>query len=151
MGTKRGRYVKRSGDIICEQIALGHTLKYAIETLGYLAPSIPQFWKWIDNYPEFREQYERARQLAADVQADKVLELSQEVLEKPRNANAFKVAIDVLKWQAEVRNTERYGKRQAIQVKREKLDPAKLRAEIKRLESELGVAEKKVTPLKSVG
>lgn len=148
-GVKRGHYIKRTGDLICEQIALGKTLQQALDHVGYLAPSPARFWVWLENHPEFREQYERARQLAADMHADKVQELAEQVLRDPKASGAYKVAADIWRWQAEVRNSGKYGKR--IEPKRSKpMDPAKLREEIKRLEKELGVAESKVVPLKVV-
>ena len=146
---KRGGYVKRTGDLICEQIAIGKTLQQALDVVGYLAPSIPSFWKWLSEHPEFREKYDKARQMAADMLADKLQELGEEVIKNPRAAPAYQVAIRQLQWSAEVRNPAKYGKnKESKQTKT--MDPGKLRQEIKRLEKELGVAESKVVPLKVV-
>ena len=150
MPNKRAaHYVVRIADQICEQIAIGKTLKQALAIVGYLAPNINAVYKWLDIHPEFREKYERARQLQADIHADDMLELGQEAIRDPKAAAGFKVAADILKWQAEVRNKVRYGK--AIEENNKKaLDPAKIREEIKRLEHELGIVEAKVVPLKVV-
>lgn len=149
--TKRpAHYTVRLANDLCEQIAQGKTLEQALKFVGFLAPSIPTVYKWLDIYPDFREKYERARQLQADVHADKMLEMSQLVIEKPTAAAAYRVATDILKWQAEVRNRGKYGSKSDDAGKNKPLDPAKLRAEIKRLEQELGVAESKVKPLKIV-
>lgn len=145
----RAHYVPRIANEICELVAVGKTLKQALEQVGYLAPSLNTVYKWLDQFPEFREKYERARQLQADVHADDMLELGQRAATDPKAAPGLKVAADILKWQAEVRNKTRYGK--AIEENNKKpMDPAKIREEIKRLETELGIVEAKVVPLKVV-
>lgn len=152
--TKRAaHYAPRIAKDICREIALGRTLQEALVKVGYLAPTATTFWRWIDEHPDFRDMYERARSLQADTHADRMLELSREVIERPTLAAAYRVAIDVLKWQAEVRNRSKYGSKGDDDSAKRPLDPAKLRTEIKRLEAELGVAEKqgvKVVKLKPV-
>jgi hypothetical protein len=149
--TKRAaHYVARIGNDICMHIAMGKTLNEALDAVGYLAPTLPTVWRWIDQHADFREKYERARSLQADSHADKVLELGAEVLTKPTNAAAYRVAIEVLRWNAEIRNRAKYSAKADDPKDRTPMDPTKLRAEIKRLENELGVAESKVQPLRKV-
>jgi hypothetical protein len=137
-----GHYVRRTGNMICEEIALGATLAEAIEKVGYLAPSERQFWKWIDQNEEFRQQYERARLLQADKLADEHLGLAKKALTvDAKQAPKFKVASDIYKWQAEVRNRGKFGSK-AEPMQRKDLKPEEIKAEIKRLEKELGVVEK---------
>lgn len=148
--TKRAaHYTPRIGKMICAEVAMGHTLKEALERVGYLAPSMSTVWRWLDEHPDFRDSYERARQLQADTDADEMRVLGKEVRSKPTLATAYRVAIDVLKWQAETRNRAKYGSRgEDPNSNRKPLNPTQLRAEIKRLEEELGVQESKVVPLK---
>jgi hypothetical protein len=150
MGRRAAHYTARVAKDICQYIALGMTLQQALKEIGYLAPTPAAVWRWMDEHADFREMYERARQLQADQYADKMLEMGQEVIDRPSNAAAYRVAIDVLKWQAEVRNRAKYGSKVDESGKNKPLDPAKLRTEIKRLEQELGVAESKVVPMKAV-
>ena len=153
MSRRPGHYVKRTGDMICEEIALGSTLDEALKKVGYLAPSERQFWKWLELHEEFRQQYERARQMQADKLADEHLKIAREVkMMDGKQAPKFKVAADVLKWQAEVRNRGKYGSRAEPLTKKE-LKPDEIKAEIARLEKELGIAQKsgaEVVPLKAV-
>lgn len=137
MGGRKARYNTRIAKRICEHIALGATLQDALakEPLG---PSVPMFWRWLDEYPEFLEMYERARQLQTDLISDTIMAMAQEVLLKPKFAPAYKVAADILKWQAEVKHPERYGSKVTIQHKKV-LDPTAMRKEIKQLEKELGL------------
>lgn len=149
MTRRAAHYATRIAKDICRHIAMGSTLKEALEKVGYLAPSMPTVWRWLDEHADFRDMYERARMLQADTDADRMRELAIECVGKPTAASAYRVAIDVLKWQAEVRNQAKYGSAKDAAKVKTPMDPAKLRQEIKRLESELGVAERsKVIPLK---
>lgn len=137
MGGRRAHYTTRLAKRLCEHIALGATLKRALEKEP-LAPSVPLFWRWLDEYPEFNAMYERARVLQADLMADSIIEMAENVLKTPKFAPAYKVAADILKWQAEVRNPARYG--QKVQIANiTPLDPMKIRREIVQLEQELGL------------
>lgn len=149
--TKRAaHYNPRIAREICEAIVEGDTLEEALARIGFLAPNIITVYRWLDIYPEFKDKYELARTLQADQHADRMLTMSREVLSKPTQSTAYRVAVDILKWQAEIRNPGKYGKKIDESGKKKPMDPAKLRAEIKRLEAELGVAEKKVVPFKTV-
>lgn len=149
--TKRAaHYNPRIAREICEAIASGDTLEDALQKIGYLAPHIVTVYRWLELYPEFKDKYETARALQADVHADRMLTMSREVLSKPTQSTAYRVAVDILKWQAAIRNPRKYGKVIDDTAGKKPMDPAKLRAEIKRLEQELGVAEKKVVPLRTV-
>lgn len=147
-----GHYVKRTGNLICEEIALGATLAEALEKVGYLAPSERQFWKWLELHEDFRLQYERARQMQADKLADDHLSLARKVLLlDAKQAPKFKTAADILRWQAEVRNRGKYSQKAEAPAKAP-MKPEDIKAEIKRLEKELGVNQtgENVTPIHSV-
>lgn len=137
MGNRRARYNTRIAKRLCEHIALGATLEKALakEPLG---PSIPLFWRWLDEYPEFREMYERARALQADLLSDTIMSMAEAVLKQPKFAPAYRVAADILKWQAEINNPARYGTKTVVEHKMT-LDPVKMKREIAQLEKELGL------------
>lgn len=138
MTRRSGHYTPRTGSLICEQIALGKTLNEALKIVGYLAPSIPTFWRWIDEHDDFRERYERARMLQADTHADRMLEMAAEVVAKPSAAAAYRVACDILKWQASIRNRRVYGDKSTEEAKKP-MNAAEIKKEITRLENELGI------------
>lgn len=145
MGGRRAHYTTRIAKRLCEHIALGDTLKTALEREP-LAPTVPMFWRWLEEYPEFREMYERARLLQTELISDTILSMAKEVLEKPKFAPAYRVAADILRWQAEVKNPLRYG--QKTQVEHHHiLDPLKIAKEIKQLEKELGLLGEVDAPL----
>lgn len=146
MTRRAGHYIKRTGDMICERIALGDTLEEAFESIGYLAPSEKQFWKWIDQNDAFREQYDRARQMQADKLADQHLKLARDVLlVDGKQAPKFKVASDILKWQAEVRNRSKYSDK-VPPKQNAPLNAEQIKAEIARLEKALGVNKEDPEP-----
>lgn len=136
-----GHYTSRRGRIICEQIAMGKTLEEALDVVGFDAPTITQFFTWLDTYPDYREKYERARMLAADMDADHIKKLAKQVVGKQASVTGgYRVAIDALKWQAEMRNRSKYGNK-APEAPKMPMDPKQIREEIKRLEKELGMVE----------
>jgi len=122
-------------------IALGSTLEGALKKVGYLAPSMTQVWRWLDEHEEFRVKYERARQLQADTLADKSLDITNEVLKNPKDVAAYRLAMDIFKWHSEIRNPKTYNKALKSEEKSAPLDAVKIKSEIKRLEAELGIVE----------
>lgn len=139
MTKRRSHYTPRIAADICVKIAMGATLKEALAETGTLAPTIETCWRWLDEIPEFKEQYERARQMQADIHADEMLQMSRDVIKTPSKAAAIKVACDILKWQAEIRNSKKYGSKVQHELTKPVMSPEDLRAEIKALEAELGV------------
>ena|SRR5688572_9940226 len=138
MGGRKAHYTTRIAKRLCEHIALGATVAEALQREP-LAPTVPTFWRWLDEYPEFQEMYQRARKLQADLAADTILTMAKNVLENPRFAPAYKVASDILRWHAEMNNPQRYSPKMVVEHKSTPLDPTKLKGEIKQLEKELGM------------
>ena len=139
VGKRAAHYTNRIANDICEGIVMGKSLQEALNDIGFLAPNIVTVYKWLDLYPEFREKYERARQLQADLQADSMLEMSRSVIKEPKAATAYRVAVDILKWQAAVRNPGKYGKTIDESGKNKPLDPAKLQLKGKSAEELAGI------------
>lgn len=123
---------------VCERIAAGMTLNDALRE-DPKAPDRRTWMIWLIDHPEIKQMYEQAREMAADAHADKLLMLAEKAENKPKDAPGIKVAADILKWQAEVKNPDRYGKRLDISNRKPPTDPDKIRAEIARLEKELGI------------
>lgn len=139
MSKRRAHYCVRIANDICTHIAMGHTLDEALKKVGHLAPSIPLFWRWLDEYPDFKDKYERARQMQADMHADTMLGMVGKVMGNPSLAPAVRVAVDILKWQAEIRDAAKYGKKMELTERKQKLNVAELRKEVQQLSEELGI------------
>lgn len=147
MSRKSGHYVVRIANDICQHIALGETLEGALKKIGYLAPSMPTVWRWMAEHEDFKDRMDMARQMQADTLADKTLDMVKDVLKDPKSAPAYRVAVDILRWHAGIRNGKTYNPQTNDNQKAPPLDANKIKAEIKRLEKELGVQENKVVKL----
>ena len=135
---RAAHYTVRIAKRICEHIAMGETIKKAL-AMEPLGPSLRLFWRWMDEFPEFKEQYERALQFQANMHADRILEMATDVVATPSKAGAYKVASDILKWCAEIRDPKKYGQKVQHELKAPPLKAEDLKNEIKRLEEELGI------------
>ena len=138
MSKRRAHYCVRIANSICEHIALGNSLRQALEKTGPLAPAMATLWRWLDEFPEFRVKYDRARQMQGDMLADEMLEMAQEVIKRPALASAIRVAADILQWQAGIRDSK-YNSKTVREETKKIMPPDELRKEIKRLEAEIGV------------
>lgn len=141
MSGSKGRhthYNLRIANRICEHIASGRSLKEALAKEP-LSPSVTMIFRWLDSYPAFREKYERARLMQADVHADTMMEMAEEVLKNPQKASAYRVASDILQWQASMRNPKVYGSKVTVENKAPAMNAAQVKAEIAALEKELNV------------
>jgi hypothetical protein len=67
------------------------------------------FRRWCEGRAELRAALARAREIAADTLADRHLHLAQVALETPRMSDAVRVAAEILRWQASIRNRATYG------------------------------------------
>lgn len=108
-------YTPETANEICRLIAGGTTLIAITGAKGAMAmPGMPDYstvMRWLDKWPEFRDNYARARDKQADFYADEVADLGRQVLVNPKDSNAYRVAGDLLKWQAMIRAPRRYSER----------------------------------------
>lgn len=68
------KYTKQLAAKICEQLSLGRSLRSVCKSDDM--PSISSVFNWFDIYPEFVEQYERAKQESADSYADEIVDIA---------------------------------------------------------------------------
>jgi hypothetical protein len=88
---------------ICDMIESGMTLN-AICALPDV-PSIPTVYKWLDNHPDFFQDYARARSKQADTFADMVMTEAF----NSHDAQIGRLRIDALKWTASKLAPKKYG------------------------------------------
>jgi len=67
-------YTQFLGDIICERIASGESLRAICSEPDF--PTMPTVFKWLDTTPGFVEQYVRAREVQAETLAYQALEIA---------------------------------------------------------------------------
>lgn len=119
-------YTPAKGALLCEQIAAGKTLRE-------LKVPTSTVMRWVNEHPEFREQYTRARELQADAWFDEAIDKARKATRE--DAHAVRVLIDTLKWAAGKRAPKRYGDRSVVEHTGGEGDPIKL--ELRRKVEEL--------------
>ena len=107
-------------DEICDRLARGESLRAicADESSGWL-PSMTTVFRWLNESPEFREQYARAREAQAEGCADEIVAIAdgkdefQSVKEDGqvtvRDHNRDRLRIDARKWVAAKLLPKKYG------------------------------------------
>jgi len=58
---------------------------------------------------DLSQLYRQARENRASIHAERIADLSEEVLKNPKDANAFKISIDSKKWLASVMDRQTFG------------------------------------------
>lgn len=103
-------YNTKIADLFCSRIALGDSLRKVVKDDDM--PSHTTIYNWFGVYPEFIEQYARAKQDSADSRADQIEEIAEKVLEGEYEPQAARVAIDAFKWTSGKHKPKKYGDRQ---------------------------------------
>lgn len=76
---KMGRpseFTQDVADRICQELALGYSLRTVCEPEDM--PSIQTIFNWFRSYPDFLEQYTRAKQESADAMAEEILDIADD-------------------------------------------------------------------------
>ncbi len=120
MSNKVGRpseYRQEIADKICEELALGKSLRTVCSSEE--TPSIATVFKWMRDYPEFLNQYARAKEESTDALAEEIQDISDDALNdalaggenKAVNAivNAHRMRIDTRKWLMSKMKPKKYG------------------------------------------
>jgi hypothetical protein len=102
-------YRPETGDLICERLSLGESLRAICSTPGM--PSMPAVSRWLDAQPEFRSQYALARQAQADFLAAQVVEIADAATNE--NVQAARLRCDARRWYASKLFPRKYGERLA--------------------------------------
>lgn len=87
-------------------IAEGHSLRAASAQVG-ISQSALTMRAWQE--PELFARYERARQIAAEAVASRVMDTAEDVLSSRVTPDQGRVAIDAMKWTAGRMSPRRYG------------------------------------------
>lgn len=104
-GGRPSLYTDEIADAICEAIIEGGALYRICEQEGF--PSENTVYRWIEEKPEFREKYARARELQQDREADKIVVIADETTDP----NKARLQIDARKWRASKLAPKKYGDR----------------------------------------
>ncbi len=103
------RYNAEQAGEICRLIAQGLSLR-EICTRKEM-PASGTVYRWLAEYPEFQEQYARAREEQADGFAEEVLAIADRCPPETGEVAKAKLQIDVRKWIAAKLAPKKYGDR----------------------------------------
>lgn len=109
IGRPRFEYTQQWGDLICEALVEGRSLRSICADDGM--PSIPTVMKWLAEHEAFANQYARAREMQQDTYADEITFIA-DTEPDPQRA---RVRIDARKWHASKLAPKKYGDRQQIE------------------------------------
>lgn len=92
-----GRYTPALAKRVCELIAKGAAWHKIANTDGL--PAYNTLYQWRAKYPDFAEALAQAREMAAEMRADQVLEMAEAAT--PATASADRLKISAFQWAAE--------------------------------------------------
>ncbi len=101
------RYSKALGRKICLRLAQGEVWHRICNTGGM--PSYTTFYTWLRKYPDLAADYAQAREMAADLRADKVLVVAEEATTATVQRDRLRVG--ALQWHAGKAAPKKYGAR----------------------------------------
>ena len=88
-------YTKEIAVMLCSYLSMGKSLRTACRQEGM--PSMPTVYKWISDFPEFLNQYTRAKEESAEALAEDMLDIADEsptVVETDKDGNVVGTKID---------------------------------------------------------
>lgn len=97
-------YSSEIASLICERLADGESLRAICRDEAM--PGRTTVWQWMDRFPEFANQYARAREAQADAMADDIVAIADNAEE---DANSRRVRVDARKWVAAKLRPGTYG------------------------------------------
>lgn len=88
-------YNEKLADEICGEIAAGGALRELCRVKADW-PAERTVYQWLEEHPEFAQQYARARELQAHGEFDEI----KTIADNARDANIARLQIDARKWRA---------------------------------------------------
>lgn len=92
---------------LCDWMADGNSVRAYCRKYTQYKPST--ICTWLNEYPDFTEQYARAINMRADAKFDKIDEVIDDMRTKVVDPQMARVEIDAIKWQAGKMNPKKYG------------------------------------------
>ena len=123
----QSEFSQEIANAICLRLELGESLRNICKDKDLPAPST--VIKWTNQFPEFREQYARARLIQAELMADEILTIADNVHEDPQSRRG---RVDARKWILSKVLPKVYGEAQLL--KHADADGNVLKIELSRVE-----------------
>lgn len=106
-GGRPSSYNQDTANEFCARIADGQSLRRVCREDDM--PSAKTIFNWFESYPEFLQQYARAKEESAEAHADNIQDIADDVLKGNIDPQAARVAGDLLKWTASKLKPKKYG------------------------------------------
>lgn len=126
-------YTKEIGDNICADLAMGMSLRSVC--LKKESPAISTVFRWLRTYPEFRKQYEDAKQESADAMAEEVLDIADDgtndfilkengegITVNSEHIQRSRLRVDTRKWLMAKMKPKKYGDKLDMTTDGEKIN-----------------------------
>lgn len=114
-------YTPDIAEMICIKLMEGESLISICKDKNM--PSESTVYKWLNDIPEFSEQYARAREVQAERYADEIIniadDISRDLIPFSGAIERSKLQVDARKWIASKLLPKKYGSFKAIEVKGE--------------------------------
>lgn len=104
-GGRPNEYTQEVADRICEELAIGKSLRSVC--LSEDMPAIRTIFNWFRSHPEFLLQYEKAKQESADAMSEEVLEIADN--ENMEDVQRARLRVDTRKWLMAKMKPKKYG------------------------------------------
>lgn len=104
---------KSVADTICDLVAEGKNLHIIGKLKDY--PPRWRIYEWLSEFPDFADNYARAREDRADWRSSRIDSVTQKLLDAEIDPAAARVIIDAEKWQAGKEKPKVYGDKTVIE------------------------------------
>ncbi len=112
------KYTKELGADLCSELAQGKSLRKVCKSAKF--PSVKTIFNWIRDYPEFLQQYEKAKEESSDFLVEEMLDIADQS-DKKESPQRSRLRVDTRKWAASKLKPKKYGERLDLTSGGEKL------------------------------
>lgn len=107
----RIKYSEPLAEQICAHISAGMSLHSVSQQEGM--PGVSTMFEWFAREPRFAEMYARAKSVQADMLAEQMLEIADDMADDP---NSRRIRVDTRKWLAAKLRPRKYGEFQQMEI-----------------------------------
>ena len=107
-------YTKDIAIEICAEVSSSN--KSMAKIAREMGLTVRTIWRWIANYPDFREMYDLAKEQQADYFVEEMVEIADTASKDLIDAQDRKLRVNVRQWAASKFKPKKYGENRSMQV-----------------------------------
>lgn len=108
--------------VLVRMVSEGMSLRAALEELRESHPPMPSYFTvhgWLGSFPDFKKNYQIARKMRAEAQAEAATELVIQALDDPKlDPRSVKNAVEQLRWSASKMDRETFGEHRTLELQK---------------------------------